>query len=389
MINRDRLIALLADLVRIDSTNPDLVRGGAGEGAIARFLEGYCRAAGLETQSREVAPGRPNVIARLRGRGMRPGLILNGHVDTVAVEGMAIDPFGAEVRDGRLYGRGAYDMKGGIAAMIEGVLSAGEQGHPLGDVVLTMVADEEYASLGTQAIVRDIREGRLDSGAAIVTESTALDVVIAHRGFAWITIETRGRAAHGSRFMDGVDAIVRMGRVLAELERLERDVLRRRTHPLVKRPSLHAALIEGGTGWSTYADRCRVCVERRTLPSETEEDVKAEVEELLTRLRLEDRDFEASSEVTLFRPGLEVPAQSVLVRSLGRSVEQVTGASPSLRGELAWLDSALLGEAGVPTVIFGPGGQGAHADVEWVDIDSVATASETLRRFILEWDGRA
>lgn len=380
MINTDRLTRLLADLVRHNSINPDLVPGAPGEGAIAAFLYRYCRGAGLEAEISEVAPGRANVIARLRGRGGQPALLFNGHIDTVGVDGMTIDPFDPVIREGRLYGRGAFDMKAGVAAMVEAAVAAAAQGPPPGDVVLAMVADEEYASLGTQAVVRDV-----PAGAAIVTEPTALNVCVAHKGFAWITVETAGRAAHGSRYEEGVDAITRMGRVLASLERLEREVYPRHRHPLLGRPSVHASLIAGGQGLSIYPDRCRLQAERRTLPTETRDDVAAEMEALLAGLRHADPSFEASWSLTLFRPGLEVPPEAPVVRAVCRAAAAVLGREPALVGEYPWLDSALLAAAGIPTVIFGPAGAGAHAAVEWVDLVSVAATAEVLARVITTW----
>ncbi len=380
MINTDRLTRLLADLVRHNSINPNLVPGAPGEGAVAVFLYEYCRHAGLEAEVQEVAPGRANVIARLRGRGGQPALLFNGHIDTVGVDGMTIDPFDPVIRDGRLYGRGAFDMKGGVAAMVEATVAAAAQGPPPGDVVLAMVADEEYASLGTQAVVPDV-----PAGAAIVTEPTALNVCVAHKGFAWITVETAGRAAHGSRYAEGVDAITRMGRVLASLERLEREVYPRHRHPLLGRPSVHASLIDGGQGLSTYPDRCRLQVERRTLPTETPNDIAAEMEALLAGLRHADPSFEASWSLTLFRPGLEVPPEAPVVRAVCRAAAAVLGREPALVGEYPWLDSALLAAAGIPTVIFGPAGAGAHAAVEWVDLVSVAATAEVLAHVITTW----
>ncbi|MBI3975284.1 MAG: ArgE/DapE family deacylase [Armatimonadetes bacterium] len=383
MIDRNRLIALLAGLVRENSINPDLVAGAPGEGAIAAVLVEYCRRGGLEAEVREVAPGRANVIARLRGRGAAPALLLNGHIDTVGVEGMTIDPFGAEIREGRLYGRGAFDMKGGVAAMVEAAVAAAERGARPGDVILTMVADEEFASLGTQAVVRD---GLLAGvGAAIVTEPTGLDLCVAHKGFAWFTVETAGRAAHGSRHERGVDAIAHMGRVLGGLERLEREVFPHRMHPLVGRPSVHASLIEGGIGLSTFPDRCRLEIERRTLPAETSDDVAAEMEALLAGLRAADPAFQASARLQMYRPGLEVSPDAPVVRAVRHAAERVLGRAPALVGEPAWLDSALLAAAGIPTVIFGPRGEGAHAAVEWVDLESVAAAAEVLAEMMIGW----
>lgn len=381
MIDRERLTRLLADLVRHNSINPDLVPGAPGEGAIAAFLCDYCREAELEADLQEVATGRFNAIARLRGRGQAPPLLLNGHIDTVDVEGMTIDPFDPMIRDGRLHGRGAYDMKGGVAAMVEAALAAAEHGPP-GDVILAMVADEEYASLGTQAVV-----GEVSAGAAVVTEPTALNVCIAHKGFAWIDVETTGRAAHGSRYAEGVDAVAHMGRVLAGLERLEREVFPKRRHRLLGRPSVHASRIDGGVGLSTYPDHCRLQVERRTLPAETPEDVAAEMNALLAALRAEDPAFQASWSLTLFRPGLEVPPDAPIVRAVRAAAEAVLNRPVELTGESAWLDSALLAAAGIPTVIFGPAGAGAHASVEWVDLDSVAATAEILVRVILAWGG--
>jgi len=363
--------------VRHNSVNPDLVPGAPGEGAVAAFLCQYCRSAGLEAEVREVDPGRASVLARLRGRGARPALLLNGHLDTVGVDGMTIDPFEPVIREGRLYGRGAFDMKGGVAAMVEATLAAAADGPPPGDVLLAMVADEEYASRGTEAVLREVT-----AGAAVVTEPTGLDICIAHQGFAWFTIETAGRAAHGSRFDEGVDAIARMGRVLVALERLEREVYPRHRHPLLGRPSVHASLIAGGQGLSTYPDRCRLQVERRTLPAEGPEEVAAEVEGLLAELRRADPSFEATWFLSLFRPGLEIPAQAPLVRTLRRVAAAVLGREPALVGASPGVGSAVLAAAASRTGICGPAGSGAHAAEEWVDLASLAATAEVLARLI-------
>ncbi|MGH2830397.1 MAG: ArgE/DapE family deacylase [Actinomycetota bacterium] len=382
MVDATRLTALLTALVRFNSVNPDLVTGAAGEREIATFLVECCRRRGLEAELEEVAPGRFNAVARLRGRGTAPGLLFNGHIDTVGVDGMTIDPFGAEIRDGKLYGRGAFDMKGGVAAMVEAAASVAERGAPPGDVILMMVADEEYGSVGTEAVVRD---GLRGVAAAIVTEPTALDVCIAHKGYAWVTLETVGRAAHGSRYEQGIDAIAHMGRVLAALERLERETFPRRTHPLLGRPSVHASLIDGGIGLSTYPDRCRLEIERRTLPDETAADVSAEMEGMLAGLRAEDPQLQAAASLRMYRPGLEVAPDAPIVRAVRRAAEAVLHREPGLVGELAWLDSALLSAAGIPTVVFGPRGEGAHAAVEWVDLDSVVATADVLARVISQW----
>ena len=348
------LAELLRCLVAIDSTNPDLVPGGAGEGEIARFVAEWCERAGLEVELEEAAPGRPNVVATARGTGGGRSLLLNAHMDTVGIAGMD-EPFSGRVEGGRLYGRGAYDMKGGLAAMMAAGAAAVRK-RLRGDVVLTAVADEEYKSVGTEAVARTLK-----ADAAIVTEPTELGVGVAHKGMIWLELETAGRAAHGSRPHLGEDAILALAPALAGLAGLDRRLREGRAHPLLGPPSLHASTIEGGREWSIYPDRCVLRVERRTIPGETLEEVEAEIREVagtavvrveLARLPHEIRDNEEIVEL--------------LVRHAG--TERV--------GVSYWADSALLAAAGIPTVLFGPAGEGAHAAVEWVDLASVERCAE-------------
>ena len=214
----DPSVQLARDLVAIDSVNPSLVPGAAGEGEIAAAIAQHMRRIGLDVVLQEAAPGRPNVIGVLEGRAPGRSLMFCGHVDTVGVDGMDA-PFAPEIRDGRLYGRGSQDMKGGVAAMIDAARVASDRGFARGRLVIAAVVDEEYASIGADALVKEWR-----ADGAVVTEPTDLQVAIGHKGFAWIDIVTRGRAAHGSRPRDGRDAIMRMGRVLQRLEALDRTL---------------------------------------------------------------------------------------------------------------------------------------------------------------------
>jgi acetylornithine deacetylase len=277
------------------------------------------------------------------------------------------DPFSAEIRGGRLYGRGAYDMKGGLAACLAAVKALGEAGEELaGDLLVAAVADEEHASLGTADLIE-----RYPVDGAIVTEPTGLEICLAHKGFVWLRVETVGRAAHGSRPDLGIDANVRMGRVLAGLERLGEELRRRDSHPLLGHGSLHASTLRGGTGLSTYAARCTLEIERRTVPGEAGEDVGREVGAILERLGREDRDFQATLETLLVRPPFEVEPEAEIVRAVESAAESVLGRRPEQVGEMPWMDSALLAEAGVETVVVGPAGHGAHAAEEWVELESV------------------
>jgi acetylornithine deacetylase len=346
------LVDLLRRLVAIDSVNPDLVPGGAGEAEIARFVAEWCERAGLDVSVAEVVAGRPNVVAVARGTGGGRSLMLNAHMDTVGTAGME-RPHDPYVEDGRLYGRGAYDMKGSLAAMMLAGAEAARLGLR-GDVVLTAVVDEEVASLGTAAIAAQHK-----ANAAIVTEPTEMQLAVAHKGFVAFEIETAGHAAHGSRPDLGIDAIARMGSVLVRLQELDERLRADPSHALLGSGSLHASLIEGGQEYSSYPERCVLRGERRTLPGETAQRVEEELRGLLGGVDGEIR-------IVLAREPFEVSEQEPIVEAVRRHA-----GNPEVIGVPFWADSALLAAAGIPTVVFGPGGEGAHAVVEWVELADV------------------
>lgn len=372
-IDTSLLVTTLRDVVRINSVNPDLAPGAPGESPIAAYLDALFRRMGLEVSIHEATPGRPSVVAHLRGRGGGRSLMLNAHIDTVDIEGMA-DPFSGEVRDGRLYGRGSYDMKGGLAAIVaalQALIDTAER--PRGDIVVAAVADEEFASLGTQEVLRHCR-----TDGAIVTEPTALDVCLAHKGFLWFEVEVQGRAAHGSRFDLGVDAVMHAGRILQRLDVLERDLRRGRCHPLVGPASLHAATIRGGSGLSTYAASCVLHVERRTIPGETAVEAERQMRDVLAAATLEDARCRVELRVLLERPPFEVAPDSTLVRTVTRAVAHVRGEAPRHVGQTPWMDSALLASAGIETLVIGGDGSGAHAAEEWAELASLGHLARIL-----------
>ncbi len=374
-IDGEYLLRTLAELVQVNSVNPTLVPGGAGEAAIGAYVAASLRALQLEVRTFEHGPGRISVVGTLRGRGGGRSVMLNAHYDTVGVEGMG-EPFSGAVRGGKLYGRGAYDMKGSLAASMAAVKALVDAGTPLGgDLLIAAVADEEYGSLGTAGIIPHCK-----TDAAIVTEPTALNICLAHKGYAWIEVETTGRAAHGSKFELGVDANMGMGRFLGELEKLERSLRARPPHPLLGPPSLHAALLSGGTGLSTYAAACKLQIERRTIPGETEPQVVAEIREIAERLAAADPAFQASVRCFFSRQPFEVARDAAIVRAVDRAATQVLRRAPACVGDTPWMDAALLAAAGVETVVIGPAGAGAHAAEEWVDVESVAQLAEILAR---------
>ncbi len=367
----NEIASLLGELVAIDSINPDLVPGGAGEAAIARFVANWLERAGLAVEIDEPVPGRPSVVAIAHGTGGGQSLMLNAHMDTVGIAGME-RPHDPVVQGSRLYGRGAFDMKGGLAAIMFAAAAAKKQ-QLRGDVILTAVSDEEYASIGTASIVK-----RWHADAAIVTEPTGLEICIAHKGFIWLEIETRGIAAHGSLPDLGVDAIVKMGKVLVGLEELDRSLRSVPSHRLLGSGSLHASLISGGQELSSYPERCILSVERRTVPGETARDVESQVRKILDHVAASDATFNAALRTTLLREAFEVSQDEPVVQAVYRHAAAIPGQEPGIIGATAWMDSAILSAAGIPTVIFGPGGEGAHAVVEWVDLEQVQRCVEVL-----------
>lgn len=376
---RDETIALLQDLVRIPSVNPVLApEEPHGEGRVAAFIRDWLSARGIEARLEEVAPGRPNVVAEITG-GNGPTLVLCGHIDTVGTAGMTIPPFEPRAENGRIYGRGSFDMKGGVAAILAAgaaLARATREGGPIpGTVRLALVADEELTSLGADQFA-----ARYRADGCILAEATGGQLILAHKGFVWATLRTTGRAAHGSRWDLGRSAIGAMGRVIAALEAHDARELRARTHPLVGPASMHCALVQGGVGLSTYAPDCVLRIERRTLPGETPEAVLADLRRVVA-------DAGEAAEVTLdlARPAMSCDPASRLARAVREAARSVTGSAPEEAGVGYWADSAIFAGAGIPALIYGPSGEGAHEAVEWVDVDSVLRCAEVYvdaaRRF--------
>src|SRR3989441_1455699 len=352
---------LICELVAIESVNPDLVPSGSGETAIAQYVASWISAAGLDVEIVEPVPGRPSVVGVLRGTGGGRSVMRNADVDTVGAGGMA-EAFSPVVRDGRVYGRGAYDMKASLAAIMITAREAASL-RLKGDLIITAVADEEVASLGTSAVLE-----RFPTAFGIVTEPTELSLCLAHKGFVWLEVETQGVAAHGSRADHGVDAIAHMGRVLTGVLELDSRLRHGPRHGLLGTGSIHASLIEGGQEMSTYPAHCIAKLERRTVPGENGATSLREIQALTG-------DEPATARVMLERPPSEVAASHPLARAVARAA-----GDPVLTGVAYWMDMALLNAAGIPAVAYGPAGGGEHADVEWVDIASVEKCVEVYLR---------
>ncbi len=376
-IDPDSVEDTLADLVRIDSTNPALGADerGAGEAELAAYIADRMHDIGLDVDHWEPAPGRPNVVGVLSGDGDGRSLMWNAHTDTVGVEGMDA-PFTPVRQNGRLYGRGAQDMKGSLAAQLIAARTLRESDTSLsGDVLVAAVADEEHKSIGTEALV-----DRYDADGAVVTEPTDLELVRAHKGFVWIDLRTQGRAAHGSRPAEGIDANMHMGRVLSKLEALNRSLSSDEAHALVGPPSLHAGQLRGGDAPSVYAAECHLRMERRTVPGTSAEDALEEVQTVLHELSEADDAFEAEAEIAFSRGTLKTPADATVASATRAGLSRTLAPSTPLAdtGASFWTDAALLSAAGTETVVLGPRGAGLHTTEEWVDLASVAQLAEVL-----------
>ena len=379
-------VELLRTLVAIDSVNPSLVPGAAGETEIADFIATWAQEQGLEVERLEDTPGRPSVLVSSRGggragagMGIAKTLMLCAHTDTVGV-GKMTDPLDPVVLGDRIYSRGVYDMKAGLAAALIACREA-DRLHLPGRVVVAAVADEEHSSLGVQEVLRKVHPD-----AAIVTEPTELTVATAHRGFVWTQINVVGVAAHGSRPHLGLDAILKTGPILVALADLN-EQLRTRQHPRLGRGFVHGGLIAGGREESTIPDSCVLTVERRTLPGETQADVEADIEALLARCRTADPDLDATATTTLARPPFEIADHHDFVRTVADAATQALNRPAELAGVSYWADASLIANAGIPTVLYGPSGDGAHAIVEWASAISTIDCTRALIQVATDFCG--
>lgn len=378
-------VALTEALCARDSRNPSLVPDAPGEGACANFLAQVLEGWGFAVSVQEVAPGRPNVLARIGPVGVSP-LVLNGHLDVVGVEGMTHAPFVPERRGGDLYARGSSDMKAGIAAMCVAAARAAARHALRSEIIIAAVCDEEFESIGTRALLAN----GLQATGAIITEPTRLAVVPAHKGFAWVEVTVHGHAAHGSRYDVGRDANRGAALIMAALDAFEHTTLVTRTHPLLGRASLHAAMVAGGTGWSTYAEQCTLRIERRTIPGEQGDEALREVEQAIAAVQAQRPEVQATARLVCAQPPLDLAVDAPLVVAIRDAVraESATAESGSDRveGLWCWTDAALFAAAGIPALCFGPGDIArAHSATEWVEVEQIERATAVLERVCSGW----
>ncbi|KAL6806928.1 peptidase M20 [Trichoderma sp. SZMC 28013] len=377
----DDPVELTQTLVRINSANPSMGSvPGPGETAVARYITAWLEHRDIETHWIEPTPGRPSVVGIVHGSGGGKNLMLNGHIDTVTLVGYEGDPLSGDIIDGKLYGRGAADMKCGIAAAMVTLASAKQQGLR-GDVIFTGVADEEFESIGTQQVL----EAGWTADGAIVSEPTSMDILYAHKGFVWFEVDIHGLASHGSRYDLGIDAICKAGYFLVELDRHATNLTAQTGDSVLGPGSIHASIINGGEEVSSYPAFTQIQLERRTVNGETPETVKKELENILDGLVETVPNFKYNLRTTFHRSSFKAALDHPFSQLVRKHVSITLGEEPVISGAPYWTDCALLADAGIPSLLWGPKGEGLHGKLEYADVESIKQVTETLTAIAVEF----
>ena len=378
-IDRAELVELARCLIRFETVNPP-----ADDRGIAQYLGDYLERMGLRVRVDNIGENRRNVVGVWKGKADHPTLLLNGHLDVVPPgEGWTVDPFEGVIKDGRLYGRGAVDMKAGIASMVSALQAMLQSGYePRGTIILAAVADEEVDQTGT----RYLGEIGLKADYALVAEPTSLKPMIAHKGRMILEVSTLGKTAHAAMPEQGVNAIDKMARVL-EATQKEGAALQKRTHPILGKPTLTVTTIQGGSAINSVPDRCQLTLDRRYLPDEKPEEIMEGLQRQLAALSAHDEAIQWELKLLKHAPPLASSIDNPLVSVLRKAVIEVCGEDPGVGGLLATTDAGVLwAELGIPTVVCGPGDlYQAHKPDENISLDELVQAARVYARVIGEF----
>ncbi|MTB09428.1 MAG: M20/M25/M40 family metallo-hydrolase, partial [Actinobacteria bacterium] len=368
--NLDDPVELLCALTEINSVNSTLVPGAPGEAEIADFIGQWFSDRNFEVTRLEATPGRPSIVACSKGATTDSKIMLNGHIDTVTIASYEGDGLEAIRKDGNVYGRGTFDMKGGLAAQMVAAHRAVQRGIA-GQVIVAAVSDEEHGNVGTEEVLK-----HFTADVGVVAEPTMLGLTVAHKGFVWFELTITGLAAHGSRHDLGIDAITKAGYALVALDKYAAELTSRPHVKYLETPSVHASIIKGGEELSSYPAECTIAIERRTVPGETPEAVRAELVAILDDVAASTKDFSYELGGGFTRAPLQVSEDHKIVSLIQNSFQAHTGKPIGFRGEWYWTDAALMNDAGITTVLFGVDGEGAHAATEWATESSVHTVAD-------------
>ncbi len=366
---------LLGTMVRIESVTPSLIPTGAGEGKVAEFIAEWLARTGADVEVVDAAPGRPNVLARLRGTGGGANLCLNAHSDTVGYAGWPDEALVPRIDGDRMYGLGAADDKGGCAAAMLALAGIAESGARLrGDLLVACVADEEGRSIGTEHLVR---QGGIDAAIVLEPQPTH-ELVVEHQGFGWIDVITHGVAAHGCEPDTGVDAIVHLAEVITRLHRLDQEVFEQHPSLLNGRTVFHTGTVSGGTDYATYPSFAKVGIEIGTQPGERLADRVAEIEAIFADIARNERGFSGDVVIRLEREPFVAQGHEPLQDVVVKAMTAVLGREPAITGMNGWTDAALLQAAGIPTLLLGSTGGNYHTADEWASISELVRLTEIL-----------
>ncbi|WZL72438.1 M20 family metallopeptidase [Clostridiaceae bacterium 35-E11] len=385
---QEELIQLTQSLIKIPSHKDVPTR----EKEVAEFIFEFCQQQGLEVKLEPVDKERSNVLAFLRGDGTGKTLMLNGHTDTVPPYNMTIEPFGAEIKDGAIWGRGAVDMKGPIASMLITMLALKRAGVKLkGDVIFTGVIGEEERSEGTEHLVKS----GLKADGAVVGEPSHYEYAIGHRGLEWLEIRIKGKAAHGGVPHLGVNAIEKAAALIERIKKELYPKLRERHNEYMGPSVMNFGVIQGGSQPSTVADACSIRIDRRYIPGETVASVLKEYQDIIDAIKAEDPEFDAeiirmpNNMLTLDHLYLMTSPDAPIVLAVKDAIQEVIEKEPEITRKRGWTDAALLSNYGkIPTVVFGPGRISfSHTKDERVEISELIDAVEIYAKIIEKFCG--
>ncbi|CAI7656891.1 unnamed protein product [Penicillium bialowiezense] len=384
-VSVDDAVGLTQALTRINSSNPTLsVTDGVGENEIANYLAAWFSHRDIEYHWIEKVAGRPSLVGVIRGTGGGKSLMFNGHTDTVSLTTYETDPLSGSIgtKDGKevVFGRGCLDMKGGLAAGLAALAATKASSRaPRGDVIVAAVSDEEDKSQGTQ----DVIEAGWRADGAVFPEPTQGAILTAHKGFIWIEVEILGVAAHGSDPSSGEDAILHAGAFLQALEQYQSQLP---IDDLLGQGSLHCGIIRGGEEPSSYPSSCTITIEFRTVPAQTEETLVADMSALLQDIAQKNPRFKyASPRITMSRPTQKVAANHPFVQTAVSSASSILGNEPVVKSGPFWTDAAFFGAVGVPSIVYGPAGEGLHAKEEWVEVESLQQFERVFTQLVKDF----